>query len=157
MVRWSYSVWKSIRNRTLSKVETAVHSRRKSLDTGQRKQRRRSLETKKLDNESAHRQAIGNKGRAAAKTNMKEFAGTARTSMHHCLEKVYQYLQRKLDVTDSSIEELGSATARKYARKRSRGQGRCELSGEREEKEVKIRGKVQAESAERESTLDKDM
>ena len=29
--------------------------------------------------------------------------------MHHCLRKVYQYLQKKLDVTDSSIEESGSA------------------------------------------------
>ena len=29
--------------------------------------------------------------------------------MHHCLGKGYQYLQKELDVTDSSIEELGSA------------------------------------------------
>ena len=29
--------------------------------------------------------------------------------MHHCSGKVYQYLQKKLNVTDSSIEELGSA------------------------------------------------
>ena len=29
--------------------------------------------------------------------------------MHHCVGKVYQYLQKKLDLTCSSIEELGSA------------------------------------------------
>ena len=29
--------------------------------------------------------------------------------MHHCFGKVYHFLQKKLDVTDSSIEELGSA------------------------------------------------
>ena len=44
--------------------------------------------------------------------------------------------------------------ARKYARKTSRGQGRCELSEEREGREVNIRGKMQAESAERESISD---
>ena len=46
MVRCSNSVWKSIPNRRLSRVETAIYLRIKSLETGQRKQRRRSLETK---------------------------------------------------------------------------------------------------------------
>ena len=58
---------------------------------------------------------------------------------------------------DPSLEEEDKKKARKYARKRSRGQGRCELSEERKENEVKIRGKMQAESAERESTSDTDL
>ena len=46
---------------------------------------------------------------SGGKNKYERVAGTARTSMHHCLEKVYQYLQKKLGVTDLSMEELGSA------------------------------------------------
>ena len=46
---------------------------------------------------------------SGGKNKDERVAGIARTSMHHWLGTVYQYLQKKLDVTDSSIEELGSA------------------------------------------------
>ena len=42
-------------------------------------------------------------------------------------------------------------------RKRSRSKEQCELSEEREEKEMKIIRKLKAESAERESISDTDM
>ena len=62
---------------------------------------------------------------------------------------------------DQSLEEEDmkkeEEKARKYASKRSRSQGRCKLSVGREEKEVQIRRKVQAESAERASTSDTDL
>ena len=43
---------------------------------------------------------------------------------------------------------------RRTMKKRSRSKERCELSEEREEKEVKIRKKLRAESAGAESTSD---
>ena len=43
------------------------------------------------------------------KQKMKELLVPRGPQLHHCLGKDYQYLQKKQDVTDSSIEELGSA------------------------------------------------
>ena len=70
------------------------------------------------------------------------------------------YEEEKKRKEDQSLEEEDrkkEKKACKYARKRSRSQGRCELSEEREGKEVKIGRKMQAESAERESTSDTDL
>ena len=54
-------------------------------------------------------------------------------------------------------EEDRKKKTRNCARKRSRSKGRCELSEEREEKEVKIRRKLKAESADHGSISDKDL
>ena len=102
------TVWESIPNRTLSRVETATYSRRKSLENRAEKAKERVFGNKKQDNESWQRQAIGNKGNVVAKKN--ERVCWYREDLNAWLfGKVYQYLQKKLDVTDSPIEELGSA------------------------------------------------
>ena len=89
--------------------EWSSQSTQEERETGNRAEKAKAkvFGNKKQDNESSHRQAFGNKGRVAAKTYMKEFAGTARASNASLFGKVYQYLQKKLDVTGSSIEELG--------------------------------------------------
>ena len=65
--------------------------------------------------------------------------------------------RRKEDQALTDKEESKKKTARKFSVKRSRSKGRCELGEQRVEKEVKIRRKLKAESAEHESISDTDL
>ena len=99
----------SIPNRTLSSAETRIYLRRKSLETEPRRQRIRFVEQEQKS-EISHSTSHWKQGQSAVKNKIERNSGTVRTTVHHCSVKVYQYLQQKLGLTDSSIKELGSAT-----------------------------------------------
>ena len=88
----------------------------------------------------------------------------------HTKSVIAQYVTKKW-LTRRAFSEIGRKEGQKFtekeedrkkktrncARKRSRSKGGCELSEEREEKEVKIRRKLKAESADHGSISDKDL
>ena len=58
--------------------------------------------------QSSHSTCHWKQGQNVGRNKIETDSGSVRTPMHHYLGNIHQYVQKKLELTDSSIKELGS-------------------------------------------------
>ena len=87
----------SVPNGTTSSVET--ESSQESKGEGSWKQEQKST--------SSSSTSTGKQGPSVNKEKIEKKSGTERGPMHHYMGKVCKYIQKKLEVRESSIKELG--------------------------------------------------